>query len=78
MSKVEFGPDDGAAFISNAFTEILAGMGHVSPENFAGRLLEKLIADGFLELKPGCTKEETAGIFAAAFKTIKLKMPASF
>ena len=48
MSKVEFGPDDSAAFISNAFTEILAGMGHVSPENFAGRLLEKLIADGFL------------------------------
>jgi hypothetical protein len=77
MSKDEFGPDDSAAFIRNTFTEMLSGMGHVSAENFAGGLLEKLIADGFLELNPGCTKEETAGIFAAAFKTIKLKMPAN-
>ena len=77
MSKVEFNPNDGAAFISNTFTEILAGMGHVSPENFAVRLLEKLIADGFVEMNTGCNKEQAAGMFAAAFKTVKLKMPAN-
>jgi hypothetical protein len=76
MSKVEFGPNDGAAFISNTFTEILAGMSQLSVDDLAARLLEKLIAEGYLELKPGCSQKQTAGMFAAAFKTIKLKMPA--
>lgn len=75
MSKVEFGPNDGAEYISSAFAEILAGIGQMSPENFAGRLLEKLIADGFVEMNPGCNKEQAAGMFAAAFKTIKVKIP---
>ena len=75
MSKVEFDPNDGAEYISSAFAEILAGIGQMSPENFAGRLLEKLIADGFVEMNPGCNKEQAAGMFAAAFRTIKVKIP---
>ncbi|MDB5759520.1 MAG: hypothetical protein JWM30_2809 [Burkholderia sp.] len=77
MSKVEPGPNAGAAFISDSFTEIMAVLGQVSPEDFTGRMLEKLIADGLLELKPGCSKEQAAGMFTAAFKTIKIKMPAT-
>ena len=75
MSKVEFGPNDTAAFLSDALKEILEGIGQLSPENFAGRLLEKLIADGLVEMNPGCNKEQAAGMFAAAFKTVKLKLP---
>jgi hypothetical protein len=75
MSKVEFDPNGGAEYISSAFTEILAGLGQLSPEIFAGRLLEKLIADGFVEMNPGCNKEQAAGMFAAAFRTVKLKIP---
>lgn len=75
MSKVEFDLNDGAEYISSAFAEILAGIGQMSPENFAGRLLEKLIADGFVEMNPGCNKEQAAGMFAAAFRTIKVKIP---
>ena len=77
MSTVESGLNNGAAFLNNAYAEILAGMGKLSTEDFAARLLEKLIADGFLELKPGCTKEQTANIFASAFNMLKLKLPAN-
>lgn len=75
MSKVEPGLNDGAAFLNNAFAGILSETGQLSVEDFAARMLEKLIADGFLEMKPGCNMEQAAGMFAAAFKTIKVKMP---
>ena len=76
MSKVESGPNDGAEFLSDSFAQLMAGLSHVSPEDFTSRLLEKLIADGNLELKPGYSREQAAGMFAAAFKTIKIKLPA--
>jgi hypothetical protein len=75
MSKVEPGPNDGAAFLNGAFSNIMAGMAHVSPDDFAVRMIEKLIADGLLEMKPGYTKEQAASMFTAAFKTLKVKIP---
>lgn len=75
MSKVEPGPNEGAAFLNGAFSNMMAGMAHISADDFAVRMIEKLIADGLLEMKPGYTKEQAASMFTAAFKTLKINMP---
>lgn len=77
MSKAEPGSNDGNAFLNKTVMEFMAGMSQLSIDDFAARLLEKMIAEGYLELKPGCSQKQTAGMFASAFKTIKLKMPAA-
>ena len=77
MSKPEPGPNDGSAFLNNTMMQFMAGMSQLSIDDFAARLLEKMIAEGYLELQPGCSQKQSAGMFASAFKTIKLKMPAS-
>jgi hypothetical protein len=77
MPKAEPGPNDGSAFLNKTLIEFMAGMSQLPVDDFVGRLLEKLIAEGYLELKPGCSQKQAAEMFASAFKTIKLKMPAS-
>jgi hypothetical protein len=76
MSKIESGQKEGVAYLNDRLAEMMAAMEHISPQDFVGRLLDKLMADGFVELKPGCSKEKTASAFAAAFKNLKVKIPA--
>jgi hypothetical protein len=76
MSPGEAGQNEGVAYLNSRLEEMMTGLAKSSPEDFIVRLLEKLIADGYIELKPGCSKDQTAHTFAAAFKNLKLKMPA--
>lgn len=76
MSKVESGQSESAVYVNDRLEEMAAALGQVPPEEFVARLLDKLVADGFMELKPGCTREQTAGLFSAALKNLKFKLPA--
>jgi hypothetical protein len=76
MSPGKAGQNEGVAYLNKRLEEMMTALAAASPDDFIVRLLEKLIADGFLELKPGSTKAQTALMFAAAFKNLKLKMPA--
>lgn len=76
MSKVGSEQSEGLAYMNERLEEMVAALGQVSPDEFVVRLLEKLIDDGFMELKPGCSKAQTAALFSAAIKNLKLKLPA--
>jgi hypothetical protein len=76
MAETESGVNDGMAFLNDTLAGMMAGMENFTPEIFTANLLEKMIADGYLELKPGCTREETAALFASGLKNLKLKLPA--
>jgi hypothetical protein len=76
MSKAQPGPSDSMAFLNDTLTAMMAGMENFTTERFMIDLLEKMLIEGYLELKPGCTKEATAAMFAGGLKNLKLKLPA--
>ena len=77
MSKAEPGINAGMEFFSDTLQQIMASSERLSAESLAVVILEKMIADGVLELQPGCTKEKTAAMFTGAFRNLKLKIPAN-
>ena len=77
MAKPEPGLHQGMEFLNDALQGMLAGSEHFSADSFAALVLERMMADGVLELKPGCTKEQTAAMFASAFRNLNLKLPAN-
>jgi hypothetical protein len=75
MAQAEPGVHQSMEFLNDALQGMLAGSGQFSAESFALIVLDRMIADGVLELNPGCTREKTAAMLVSAFGNLKVKLP---